>query len=96
MENNLSPSQLTAIEETFSQMKRGFEKRPLVDSLLLTLFPDQDLKFLRTWGAFKYTHLKTTAFPERQLWILKSMVGDVVQGTAQVWYKGFLEEYPGE
>jgi|LakMenEpi02Jun12_1017388.scaffolds.fasta_scaffold20844_1 hypothetical protein len=97
MENNLSlsPTQLTAIEETLSSMTRGFEKRTLVDSLLLTLFPEQDPKFLRSWGSLRYTHLKVTAFPERQLWILKNMVEGVISGAAQDWYKGYLEEYPG-
>jgi hypothetical protein len=103
MENNfslslslsLSPAQLTAIEDTLASMTRGFEKRSLVDSLLLTLFPGHDPKFLRTWGAFRYTQLKMAAFPERQLWILKSMVSEVISGTAQDWYKGYLEEYPG-
>jgi hypothetical protein len=97
MENNLSlsPTQLTAIEETLSSMTRGFEKRPLVDSLLLTLFPEQNPKFLRSWGSLRYTHLKMTAFPERQLWILKNMVEGVISGAAQDWYKGYLEEYPG-
>ena len=94
MENNLSPAQLTAIEETLSSMTRGFEKRTLVDSLLRTLFPEQDLKFLQAWGALRYTQLKITAFPDRQLWILKSMVEEVISGTAQDWYRGYLEEYP--
>jgi hypothetical protein len=97
MENNLSlsPTQLTAIEETLASMTRGFEKRPLVDSLLLTLFPEQDPKLLGSWGSLRYTHLKMTAFPERQLWILKNMVEGVISGAAQDWYKGYLEEYPG-
>jgi hypothetical protein len=99
MENNLSlslsPTQLTAIEETLSSMTRGFEKRTLVDSLLLTLFPEQDPKFLRSWGSLRYTHLKMTAFPDRQLWILNNMVEGVISGAAQDWYKGYLKEYPG-
>ena len=98
MENNLSPSlspaQITAIEETLSSMTRGFEKRPLVDSLLLTLFPEQNPKFLRSWGSLRYTHLKMTAFPERQLWILKNMVEGLFQGLPRTGTRATLKSTP--
>ncbi len=36
--------------------------------------------------------LKGTAFPDSQEWILTDMIDEVIRGSAQIWYEGWLKE----
>ena len=92
MKIDLTATYLAAIEETLILIGRGFEPRNLMRELLFDLFPNEDQKFLDYWAGYRYVHLKGTAFLSSREWILTDMVSEVVQGTAQKWFKDWLQE----
>lgn len=88
----LTKDQLEAIKVTLDKISRGIEKRPLMSQLLFDIFPNGDRTFLDYWAGHRYVQLKGTAFPDSQVWILTDMVDEVIRGSAQVWYEGWLKE----
>lgn len=93
MENELTQTQLDAVEATLCEMGRGLGKCSLMNALLLELFPNENQTFLAYWAGYRYNHMAGAATRESQEWILKDMVNEVVRGSAQLWYKGWLQEY---
>jgi hypothetical protein len=89
----LTQDQLEAIKVTLDKISRGIEKRPLMSQLLFDIFPNEDRTFLDYWAGHRYVHLRSTAFPDSQEWILTDMVQEVIVGSARVWYNGWLKEY---
>ena len=94
MENTspLSTSHLTAIAATLSLIDRGFDKRSVMGDLLTSLFPDKNRLFLAYWAGHRYVHLKTEHTRPGQEWILKDMVKEVLSGSAENWFRGFLDD----
>jgi hypothetical protein len=94
MENTspLATSHLTAIAATMSLIDRGFDKRSVMGDLLTSLFPDKNRLFLDYWAGHRYVHLKTAYSRPRQEWILNDMVKEVLSGSAENWFRGFLDD----
>jgi hypothetical protein len=92
LKNTLTQDQLEAIKVTLDKISRGIEKRPLMSQLLFDIFPNEDRTFLDYWAGHRYVHLRSTAFPDSQVWILTDMVDEVMRGSAQIWYDGWLKE----
>jgi hypothetical protein len=90
--NTLTQDQLGAIKVTLDKISRGIEKRPLMSQLLFDLFPNEDRTFLDYWAGHRYVQLRGTTFPDSQEWILTDMVDEVIRGSAQIWYDGWLKE----
>jgi len=93
LKNTLTQDQLDAVKVTLDKISRGIEKRPVMSRLLFGLFPNEDQTFLDYWAGHRYAQLKGTAYPDSQKWILTDMVDEVMRGSAQVWYDGWLKEY---
>jgi hypothetical protein len=92
LKNTLTQDQLEAIKVTLDKISRGIDKRPLMSQLLFDLFPNEDRTFLDYWAGHRYVQLKGTAFHSSQGWILTDMVDEVIRGSAQIWYDGWLKE----
>jgi len=84
--------QLEAIKVTLDKISRGIEKRPLMSQLLFDIFPNEDRTFLDYWAGHRYVHLRSAPFHSSQEWILTDMVDEVIRGSAQIWYDGWLKE----
>jgi hypothetical protein len=90
--NTLTKDQLEAIKVTLDKISRGIEERPLMSQLLFDIFPNGDRTFLDYWAGHRYVQLRSTAFPDSQVWTLTDMVREVISGSARVWYDGWLKE----
>jgi hypothetical protein len=90
--NTLTKDQLEAIKVTLDKISRGIKKRPLMSQLLFDIFPNDDRTFLDYWAGHRYVHLRSAPFHSSQEWILTDMVDEVIRGSAQIWYDGWLKE----